>query len=240
MCLAMTDFHSQNNLNALIFDLDGTLTLTQHFHYEAFTRVFGKAGLRYTQEDDQNFAGKGSRSIFPEFFLKHGRTLTESEVEDFSKQKAEIYKQILKSSEVKEVPGARDFVRRMKERGLKIAIGTGNKPYVIDYILQKTGMTEFIDVILANKYVKHSKPDPEMFLMAAHRLNTLPQECLVFEDAVNGIEAARLAGMTSIGLTTGVGAEKLLATGAIATIQSYNEVTDEVLTNIAESIKSKE
>lgn len=223
-----------HNLNALIFDLDGTLTLTQRFHYLAFSEVFKKHGVDYTEADDMRFAGKGSHCIFPEFFGEHGVKLDTEQIATYSDEKKNIYDAILIQSEIREVPGATAFLERMKKRGLKIAVASGNKPEAIDFILQRAGLDPYVDVVMANKYVKHSKPDPDVFLAAARRLGVVPEESIVFEDAVNGIEAARAAHMKCIALSTGFSRKVLSEAGADAVFENFTHIGDAILIKLFE------
>lgn len=213
----------------LIFDLDGTLTLTQQFHAMAFSEVFKNHGVTYSAADDYRYAGKGSHCIFPEFFKEHGITLNEKQVEDFSNEKKVIYDRILAEHQIEKVAGIDEFLTNMKNKGIRMIVASGNKLEAVQNILKRTNLWDFFDEIITNKDVKKSKPDPEIFLKAAEKLKLKPEECIVFEDAINGINAAKAGGMTCIALTTGNTATVLLTAGAAYAVKNYTEITDTML-----------
>jgi beta-phosphoglucomutase family hydrolase len=218
------------NIKGLIFDLDGTLTLSQQYHYQAFAKVFKKYGITYTKEEDKyEYAGKGSRCTFPEVFAKHGRKLTDEEIEKLSNEKKEVYDRIISKAKIKGVPGVKTFLERMKKHGRKMIVASGNKAESIDFILKKTKLRKYFDVFITNKDVKKSKPAPDIFLAAAKKLGLKPHECIVFEDAVNGIHAAKAGGIPCVALATGIRKKDLAAAGAKMVVTDYNSISDIML-----------
>jgi len=217
-------------IQGLIFDLDGTITLTQQFHYQAFSQVFAKHGIEYTEHDDlYKYAGMGSGTIFPTVFADHGITLTAEQIKEYSDEKKVIYTKILEENEILTVAGIREFLQRMRDRGFKMCIASGNKLEAIEYLLVRVGLKEFFSIITTNKDAKNPKPAPDIFLAAAEKLGLKPEECIVFEDAVNGVQAARAAGIHSIGLATRIPVEDLRAAGAHHVVRNYNEIDDEMI-----------
>lgn len=211
-------------LKGLIFDLDGTLTLTQQFHAMAYAEVFSKYGIKYTREDDYAFAGQGGHCIVPETFAKHDRKITPEEEEQIINQKKQVYDRMLAENTIEAVPGIKDFLTRMKTQGLKMAVASGNRLDSIEIILKRVGIRDFFEVIVTNQDVQKSKPAPDIFLKAAEKLGLKPEECIVFEDAINGIQAANAAGIKCIALTTGLPKTELLAAGAKEAVESYNQI----------------
>lgn len=216
-------------IKGLIFDLDGTVALSQQFHAEAFARVFKKYGLAYTAEDDARYSGRGAHCTFPEFFKEHGVTLTDEQVDEYANEKRAIYDEILDHHEVRTVPGIKKFLEDQQNKGMKIGMATGNRLDATKKLLSKAGVHNYFTVIVTNKDVPASKPAPDIFLKAAQDLGLSPEECIVFEDAVNGVEAAKKAGMRCIALQTTTPPEKLKAAGADRLVHSYDEVTDDFL-----------
>lgn len=212
-----------HSAKGLIFDLDGTLTLTQQFHAKAFAKVFKKKGLRYTSKDDYRYAGKGSHCIFPEFFAEHGIKITKKQTEQYAEQKKQAYNRIINTARIKSVPGIKNFLKKMRREGKKMIVATGNKLESVQIILHKAGLGEFFKEIVTNKDVKKSKPAPDIFLKAAEKLNLKPKECIVFEDSVNGIQAAKAGKISSIGLATGLSEKELKKKGATFVIKNYNK-----------------
>ncbi len=216
-------------IKGLIFDLDGTVTMTQQFHAQAFAEIFKKHGLTYTPQDDARYSGRGSHCTFPEFFKENGITLTPQQVEQYSAEKRELYMKIIKDAPIQNVPGVEQFLKKQKNKGMSIAMATGNHIEPAKLLLDHVGLQEYFQYIVTNKDVKNSKPAPDIFLKAAEELKLMPEECIVFEDAVNGVEAAKNAGMKCIALLTTTPREKLLAAGADHIVKSYDEIADDFL-----------
>ncbi len=217
-------------LKGIIFDLDGTLTLTQQYHFMAYAEVFKKHGVIYTESEDlQKYAGKGSKYTFPEVFAAHGRQVTEAELNTCMDEKKQIYDKILASVEIQTVPGIKDFLKKMKELGIKMIVATGNHYEAAELILERTGIRNYFEDLLTSKDVPKPKPAPDIFLLAAKKIGFKPEECIVFEDAINGIIAAKAGGIRSIGVETFLRSEELKNAGASFTIKNYNELTDHML-----------
>ena len=216
-------------IKGLIFDLDGTLTLTQQFHAQAFGEVFKKYGINYTTDDDLRHSGEGSRQIFPRIFAEHGINITEKQIEQYSEEKKVIYSQIIANAQIETVPGIKKFLERMKKQGLKMIVASGNKLEAAETILKRTKIREYFQEIVTNKDVEKSKPAPDIFLKAAEKLNLKPAKCCVFEDSINGIIAAKTGKIPCIAITTGTESAKLKKAGAKFTVKDYNEITDQML-----------
>lgn len=210
----------------IIFDMDGTITLTQHLHFQAFREVFKKYGIDFTKEDDMKYAGSGGKITFTKVFGERG---VKGDVERCIEDKRKIYDALLQKEDIKLVPGIKEFCERIKAKGLKRIIATGNRKESTQYILRKTGLAEYFPDIVTISEVGRGKPFPDVFLKAAEKLVLKPEECVVLEDSPNGIEAAKAAGIRSIGLATGEVPEKLLSVGASAVVKDYFEITDKLL-----------
>lgn len=214
-------------IRGLIFDLDGTITLTQQFHYQAFSQVFAKHGITYTEDDDLGkYAGMGSGVIFPTVFADRGITLSEEQIREYSREKKELYDEIIRREEIVPVPGVVDFLKRMKQRGYRMCIASGNKLESIEFLLEAATVREFFDFILSGKDVVRPKPAPDIFLTAAKKFGFEPGECIVFEDAVNGTVGAREAGMSSVGIATRIPEGALREAGADIVVKDYTELSD--------------
>ncbi len=218
----MKDLWEKMQAKGYIFDLDGTLTLTQHLHYQAFSVVFKRYGIEYTEHDDRyKYAGTGSKYIFPTVFAEHGKTLTQEEITKFSAEKREIYDEILEKSSVQAVPGALKFLLEAQQKGIKMIVATGNKIEETEVILVKAGIAHFFDQIVSQKDVEHQKPAPDIFLLAAKKLELSPQDCIVFEDGINGVKAAKAGGIYCVALDTSIANEELIKAGADMVITNY-------------------
>lgn len=218
------------SIQGLIFDLDGTITLTQQFHYQAFSKVFAEHGIEYTEHDDlYKYAGMGSATIFPTVFADHGITLTEEQVKQYSDEKKKIYTKILEDHEILPVPGVKDFLQHVTDAGYKICIASGNKVEAIEYLLERVGVQKFFSIIVTNKDAAKPKPAPDIFLAAAAKLGLEPAQCVVFEDAVNGVHASKSAGIRCIGLATRIPENDLRAAGADYVVKNYDEISDAMI-----------
>src|SRR5690606_3707834 len=128
-----------------------------------------------------------------------GVSKTSEEIELLAQKKNEWYLEMITSMHPEELlPGSREFLEELKAAEIKIALGSASKNAKI--ILEKTNITQFFDAIVDGNMVHASKPDPEVFLMGAKLLATHPKECVVFEDAISGVEAAIAGGMKVIGV----------------------------------------
>lgn len=217
-------------IQGLIFDLDGTITLTQQFHSQAFSKVFAEHGIEYTEHDDlYKYAGMGSGTIFPKVFADHGITLTEEQVKEYSEEKKKIYTKILEENEILAVRGVEDFLKRVTDAGYEICIASGNKVEPIEYLLDRVGIRKYFSIIVTNKDANKPKPAPDIFLAAAKKLGLEPTQCIVFEDAVNGVQASKSAGMRCIALATRIPEKDLRTAGADYVVKSYDEISDDMI-----------
>ncbi|MBI4994067.1 HAD family phosphatase [Candidatus Peregrinibacteria bacterium] len=219
-------------LKGIIFDMDGTITLTEPLHYEAFNQVFREHGVTdFTVEEEiKRFAGVGSRNTFMQVFKERGIKVSPEEIEKCMAKKKELYKKIVQEAKIEVVAGAQNFIKRVHERGLKKIIATGNSDMqIVRFILEKAGVSEYFPEILSIAEVGRGKPFPDVFVEAAKRIGCAADECVVFEDAINGVKAAKSAKIRCIALATTTSREDLLKAGADAVVKDYNEIKDEIL-----------
>ncbi len=184
---------------ACIFDLDGVIVDTAKYHFLAWKRLAGQLGIDFTEEHNERLKGV-SRMASLEIILELGGVeLSRSEKESFATLKNGWYKEYINKMEPGELlPGSLDFIKKVKAAGLPVAIGSASKNTPL--ILERVGIKNLFDAVADGNVVKKAKPDPEVFLKAAEMMNTPPGNCVVFEDAVAGIQAARNAGMMCIGI----------------------------------------
>lgn len=212
-------------IKGFIFDLDGTLTFSQKFHFLAYAEIFKRYGINYTiKEDLEEYSGQGSKNIFPKVFAKHKKKFTAADLKYCINEKKKLYSKLIAKSKIETVPGIKKFLYEARKNKLKIIIATGNKLAATKKILQKTGLNKYIKKIISTSEVKNPKPAPDIFLLAAKKLGILPEECIVFEDSLNGITAAKEGNMYCIGLTTGISKKKIKKAGANLIIDNYQNV----------------
>ena len=210
----------------IIFDMDGVLCDSEPFIYEAARRMFVETyGVNPTEEDFYPFVGAGEDRFIGGPAEKYGIRL------DAARDKARtyaIYLEIIRGH-LKPLPGVNEFVRRCRERGLKIAVASAADNIKVSGNLREIGLTaETFDTIVTGSDVCRKKPDPEIFLAAAARLGLKAEACLVIEDAVNGIRAGKSAGAACLGLTTKFDAATLRAAGADWTAPDLAHAPDEI------------
>jgi HAD superfamily hydrolase (TIGR01509 family) len=200
-------------IKGVILDMDGVIVDSEEFIAEAAIRMFAEHGVTVRPEDFIPFVGAGENRYLGGVAEKYGFAM------DMARDKArtyEIYGQIAKGR-LKSLPGVRQFIRRARERGLKLALASSADEIKVMISLEEIGLPpETFDVIVSGSDVERKKPDPEIFLFSARKLGLLASECLVVEDSVNGVAAAKAAGARCLALTTSFPAEKLAQADWIA------------------------
>lgn len=187
-------------MRAVIFDLDGVLVFTDQFHYKAWKKLADDIGIYFDETINNRLRGV-SRMDSLEIILEkyEGEPLTLEKKEQLAEEKNNIYRKLLESMTKEDVSDEiRNTLTELKRRGYRLAIGSSSKN--AKFILDKTKLTDMFDAVSDGTIITKSKPDPEVFLKAAELLETVPDECLVVEDAVSGIDAAKAAGMTAAGI----------------------------------------
>lgn len=184
----------------IVFDLDGVLVHTDKLHYRAWKKIADERNILFNEEINNRLRGV-SRMESLEIVLEnnHGPALSRKEKEALAEEKNKYYKEELKSMSPDDVTSeVRETLKSLKDAGIKIAIGSSSKN--TKFILKQVGLNDVFDAISDGTNITRSKPDPEVFLKAAEYLSLLPSECLVVEDAVAGIEAAKSGGMKAAGI----------------------------------------
>ena len=187
------------NKKAFIFDLDGVIVDTAKYHFIAWQKIAQELGIEFTPEHNENLKGV-SRVRSLDIILELGKI--NASQEDKNKwliQKNEDYLSYLVNMNQSEIlPGVLPILQFLKEKNQAIALGSASKN--ARPILEKTGIIDYFDAIVDGNDVTNAKPDPEVFLQAAKLLHVAPENAIVFEDSVAGIQAANSANMTSIGI----------------------------------------
>lgn len=184
---------------ACIFDLDGVIVDTARYHYLAWKRLAESLGVGFSEHDNEALKGV-SRIESLKLILKLGGVALSAE--DFeaalARKNAWYLEHIHKVGPEEILPGVIEFLQSVRARGMKIALGSASKNALL--ILQQIGLRDHFDAIVDGNKVSLAKPDPEVFLCAARELDVEPQACVVFEDAVSGVQAACSAQMSVVGI----------------------------------------
>lgn len=186
-------------IKACIFDLDGVIVDTAKYHYVAWKRLAREMGFDLTEEENEQLKGV-SRMASLDILLKLGNKIMDEKSKlDLADRKNAWYREYIKSMQPGEIyPGAVEFIKKMKSMGYKLAIGSASKN--APTILEQLNIIGLFDAVVDGNKISKAKPDPQIFLMAAEELNTAPEYCVVFEDALAGVEAALNAGMYCVGI----------------------------------------
>lgn len=187
------------NTKAFIFDLDGVIVDTAKYHYLAWQKIAAELNIEFTHEHNELLKGV-SRVRSLDIILELGKVDASQEDKDrWLIQKNEDYLSYLVDMDESEIlPGVFPVLKFLKENNQPIALGSASKN--ARPILEKTGLLSYFDAVVDGNDVTNAKPDPEVFLMAAKLLNIKPEDSIVFEDSVAGVQAANIGKMTSIGI----------------------------------------
>ncbi len=214
------------NEKAFIFDLDGVIVDTAKYHYLAWKNLANSLGFDFTEEQNEQLKGV-SRVKSLEILLGVGKVnLSEEKKEALLKEKNKEYLAYVNTMTSAEIlPGVNKLLQFLEANKIKFALGSASKNAPL--ILEKVGLLKRFYAIVDGNDVTKAKPDPEVFLIGAKKLNTAPENCIVVEDAIAGIQAANSAKMTSIGI-----GDKTVLSEADYVFESMNEITSDFLQNL--------
>ncbi|XHR92758.1 beta-phosphoglucomutase [Mucilaginibacter sp. UC70_90] len=208
-----------NTIKACIFDLDGVIVDTAVYHYKAWKRLANSLGFDFTEHQNEQLKGVSRVRSLQLILSWGGVTKTEAEQEQLATLKNTWYMEMVNQMKPEEIlPGAKEFLTTCRAVGLKTALGSASKNSMT--ILEKIGITDMFDAVIDGNKVSKAKPDPEVFLAGAQALGVLPEECVVFEDAIAGVEAAVAGDMKVVG----IGLPDVLK-GANLVIKGLDEMT---------------
>jgi beta-phosphoglucomutase-like phosphatase (HAD superfamily) len=206
---------------ALIFDMDGTMIDSMPYHTRSWLEFCKRRDITIDVQDLlQRTTGRTGTECMAELF---GRTLPLAEALPLVQEKEEIYRALF-GPVFKEVAGFKAFAAQARSRGLKIGVGTAGDKHNITFTLEHLNMLHALDVIVGGDQGFAGKPEPTIFLEAARALSVRPGDCIVFEDAPFGIEAARRAGMRAVAICTSHSASQLAGAHVLASVANYTEL----------------
>jgi beta-phosphoglucomutase len=217
-------------IGACIFDLDGVIVDTARYHFLAWKRLTDQLGIHFTIEDNERLKGV-SRMASLEIILEIGnRKPDERQKHEYAVLKNNWYTDYIRKMTPDDIlPGSLGFIKELRNANIRVAIGSASKNTPM--ILERVGILELFDAVADGNNVSKAKPDPEVFTKAANMVGVKPGNCVVFEDAVAGIQAALNAGMSCIG----VGSPKVL-TEAHFVVSGLNELTLSKLISLEKDI----
>ncbi len=206
---------------AFIFDMDGTLLDNMSFHTEAWMQTISELGREPVDQTEWEHRTSGipNRDIFAKML-----DVAHDDISHWVERKEALYRQ-LAEGRIEALPGVREFLRSARQRGVRRAMATGAGPGNIRFNLSALQLEAAFEVVIGADDVEKGKPDPEVFLTAAHQLGVPPSNCVVFEDAPLGIEAARRAGMRVVAFTTMLSATELGSIPGVSVVaDNYTEL----------------
>jgi beta-phosphoglucomutase family hydrolase len=216
---------------AVIFDMDGVIVDNMPYHKKAWAEFFERHNPPMILEDFIQHMGKSNEDLLTVLF---GKKITEDEILSLGEEKEALYREIY-APEVKPLQGFVDFLRSLKNNHVKTAIATAAPKVNLDFLLEHIDVRDDFDVLIDDSEVNKGKPDPEIYLKAAQRLDYPPELCLVFEDSLAGIQAAINAGMKVIGVATTNPPEKIQRAELV--IKDFTEID---LDRITEMMKEND
>jgi len=203
---------------ACIFDMDGVLIDSGAHHRRAWRALLDELGVEPAQPEFWRLTiGRPAEEAVP---LLLGRRVSAAEARRLALRKRDLYAEFAARG-VQSVPGVEGFVETLARDGVPRAVGTSASRGDVETLLAALELRRYFDVIVTAEDVRFGKPDPEVYLQAARRIDAPPAVCVVFEDSVVGVQAARRAGMRAIGVTTAHTPDELRAAGAETAIADF-------------------
>jgi HAD superfamily hydrolase (TIGR01509 family) len=210
------------SFDAVIFDMDGVLVNSEPFYIEVEQTNFRQLGLEISEEEHQTYQGTATDRMWQLIKERHG---IEHQVDELVKMTNSLVTPYFKSLEKMDpMPGVEKLILNLKGKGIPLALASSSYVDVIEIILQKTGLKKYFDVVVSSQMAGASKPEPDIFLLAAQKLGAQPEKCVVIEDSTNGIAAAKRAGMYCIAFA-GPGSELQDQTQADLIVKDFGELS---------------
>lgn len=215
-------------LQALIFDMDGVLCDTMPYHLDAWLQYSATIPELAVASRDrlEQMGGKRNEDLLPELL---GRPVAAVDIQRWGSEKEAVYRSLIKN-EIQWMSGLIPFLQQAQTIGLKLGLGTSACRENVDLLMNQDQLGDFFAAQVIETDVERGKPDPQCYLLVAERLGVSPDQCLVFEDAIAGTQAARNAGMRCWGVLTTHSEAELKQAGAEYCIQDF---TDPALKSLA-------
>jgi beta-phosphoglucomutase family hydrolase len=222
----MSDAH----LEAVLWDMDGVIADTADYHYRAWQSVFKERGVAFSKADFMRYFGRRHDTIV-HFSL--GDSISPEELHAISEKKQALYRRMV-SKNVIPLPGALTLIKSLNEHGIRTAIGTSAVPDNVEVILSGLGIENCFQAIAYGTEVAEGKPSPLIYQLAAKKLGVKPAGCVVIEDAIAGVDAAKRAGMKCIAVTNSHPGDKLQ--NADLVVDSLEKVTITIMKGLFSSV----
>lgn len=185
-------------IGAVIWDMDGVIADTAPYHFSAWQEIFGKRGMKFTERDFRHSFGRRNDTIIRKTL---GEKTAQDEIEAIAGEKEATFRRMI-GQKIRPLPGAVELLQSLKQNGVKMALASSTPIENIRLITGSLGIANCFQAIVTGHDVTEGKPRPEVFLLAAQRLGVKPGNCVVIEDAVAGVTAAKRAGMHCVAVTS--------------------------------------
>ena len=212
---------------ALIFDMDGTIVDNMAFHTQSWIAFFARRGRAIDADEFfRTTAGRQGQEIIRSYL---GADLADDEIAVLNHEKEAVYRELY-APHLKSVAGFEDLIADARSQGILLAVGTAAPPANVEFTLDGLGLRRHFETVVGAADVARGKPHPDVFLEAARRCGAAPADCIVFEDAPLGVEAARRAGMRVVVITTTLPAEAFAEfDNVIAIVDDFSSLSLETL-----------
>jgi len=208
---------------AVIFDMDGVIIDSNPAHKISLRKFCEKYGFHLSDEELINkIYGRTNKEWIANLF----GALSPEELSRFGEEKESLFREVFKN-DIQALKGLPLFLEKLKQKNIVTAIGTSAPRSNVDFVLEHTGLGEYFSVILDESNVVHGKPNPEIYLKVAAKINYEPARCVVFEDSLSGVESAQRAGAKVVGVATTHSFEELKHTDFI--IQDFTDLDPDLL-----------
>ena len=208
-----------NGFEAIIFDMDGVLIDSEPLHFAVLSDLLARVGHTLTRAENEQFIGATSDAMFSTLIARHGLAGT---VAEYIACYDEALLHELQQPHAP-APGVTALMARLHELGKRLAVASSSRRAWVDATIRSLGLADSFDVVVTGDDVERGKPDPAIYLLTAQRLGIGPDRCVAIEDSPNGVQSARLAGMTVLGVRTEYTAH-LHLDGVARTVDSLAEL----------------
>jgi beta-phosphoglucomutase len=208
-------------IEAIIFDMDGTLVDTEPFNTEIEKRLFKLNKIEISEKEHQKYLGIASDAMWQEISEQHKLQIPVQELIEQNHLESIRY-----FTEIDKIPvmlGLIDLLEKLQDKNYPMAVASSSTPEIIDLILNKTNLKKYFQVVVSAEQAGKSKPEPDVFLLASEKLGIKPANCLVVEDSPNGIKAAQAAGMICVAYQ-GADSDPQNLKEADAVIRNYSQL----------------
>src|SRR6266849_5881117 len=186
------------SFEAVIFDMDGVLIDSEPLHFAVLFELLERAGHTLTRPENEQFIGTTSEAMFSTLIARHGLSGT---VAGYIARYDEMVMHVLQQPHAP-APGVTALIERLRELGKRLAVASSSRRGWVEATIRSLGLADAFDVVVTGDDVEHGKPDPAIYLLTAQRLSVVPERCVAIEDSPNGVQSARSAGTTVLGVRT--------------------------------------